>query len=172
MVVRRSAGGALAGVIAAALWAAQQPLDRRLFGSRVDDVELLGKLVTRERQWPLVGVALHLQNGAALGAVYAQLKPFLPGPPIARGVVVALAEHALTWPLVQLVDRHHPAARELEPLAGNPRALAAETWRHVLFGAALGLLEHRLNADPGAEPPPVPVSSNGHGDIEVAVGAA
>lgn len=170
MTVRRSLNGALAGALAAALWAAQQPLDRRLFGSAYDDVELLGKLVTREREWPLVGLAIHLQNGAVFGALYAQLKPFVPGPPAARGLLAGLAEHALLWPLGRLSDRHHPARRELEPLTGNERAFAQATWRHALFGLALGLIEHRLNADPGAEPPPVPVSSNGHGDIEVAVG--
>jgi hypothetical protein len=38
----------------------------------------------------------------------------------------------------------HPARRELEPLTGNRRALAQATWRHLVFGAALGLLEPRL----------------------------
>jgi hypothetical protein len=172
MILRRSLNGALAGAFAAAVWAAQQPLDRRVFGSRYDDVELLGKLVTREREWPLAGVALHLQNGAAFGAVYAQLKPFVPGPPVARALLAAMVEHAALWPLTRLVDKRHPARRELEKLSGNERALAAATWRHALFGVTLGLLEHRLNSDPGDEPPPVPVSSNGHGDIEVAAGVA
>ena len=39
MGLRRSINGGLAGGIAAALWAAQQPLDKKLFGSRYDDVE-------------------------------------------------------------------------------------------------------------------------------------
>lgn len=169
MTMRRTIGGAIAGAIAAALWAVQQPLDRRLFGSDYDDLELLGKLITRDREWPLVGLALHVQNGAAFGAAYAQLKPFLPGPPVARGLAVGLAENVAFWPLAGLVDRHHPARRELETLSGNTRAFAQATWRHALFGIVLGLIEHRLNADPGAEPPPVPVSSNGHGEIEVAV---
>lgn len=168
----RSLHGALAGTIAAAAWAAQQPLDRRVFGTDYDDVELLGKAVTREREWVLAGIGLHLQNGAAFGAVYALAKPFLPGPPVLRGVVAGLAEHVALWPLTRLLDARHPARRELEPLGGNARAFAQATWRHALFGALLGVIEHRLNADPGAEPPAVPVSSNGHGDIEVAVGVA
>lgn len=173
MTMRRSFNGALAGAVAATAWAAQQPADRRAFASGYDDVELLGKLVTRGREWPLVGLALHVQNGAAFGAAYAQLKPFLPGPPVARGLLAGLAEHVALWPLGRLVDRHHPARRELTPLGGNGRAFAQAAWRHALFGALLGLIEHRLNADPGAEPPPaVPVSSNGHGDIEVAVGVS
>jgi hypothetical protein len=172
MGMTRTLHGAVAGAIAAAVWAAQQPLDRRAFGSDYDDVELLGKAVTREREWVLAGVALHLANGAAFGAVYAQAKPFLLGPPLLRGILAGLTEHVAFWPLTQLVDTHHPARRELEPLAGNTRAFIQASWRHALFGAVLGLLEHRLNADPGAEPPAVPVSSNGHGDIEVAVGVA
>lgn len=172
MTMNRSLAGALAGTIAAGVWAAQQPLDRRVFRSGYDDVELLGKAVTQEREWPFVGLALHVQNGAVFGAVYAQLKPFLPGPPVLRGVLAGLTEHAALWPLTRLVDAYHPARGDLEPLTGNARAFAQATWRHALFGGLVGLIEHRLNADPGAEPPPVPVSSNGHGDIEVAVGVA
>jgi hypothetical protein len=168
LMLRRSLGGALAGAVAAGLWAAQQPADRRVFDSGYDDVELLGKLVTRGREWPFVGLALHVQNGAVFGAAYAQVKPFLPGPPVVRGLLAGLAEHLALWPLGRLVDSHHPARRELTTLGGNHRAFAQAAWRHALFGAVLGLIEHRLNADPGAEPPPVPVSSNGHGDIEVA----
>ena len=167
MSMRQSLNGALAGALAAGLWAAQQPLDRRLFDCPYDDTAILGKLVTREREWLPIGVALHLQNGAMFGALYAQLRPVLPGPPFMRGLLAGLAEHAATWPLVGLVDRHHPARRELPRLAGNTRALAQATWRHFLFGLALGLVEERLNVDPGAEPPAVPVSSNGHGEIAV-----
>ena len=36
----------------------------------------------------------------------------------------------------------------------------------------LGELERRLNAEGEDEPPAIPVSSNGHGNIELAVGAA
>jgi hypothetical protein len=166
-------GGAIAGAAGAAVWAAQQPLDKRVFHTRADDVELLGKLVTRGQNWPLAGLALHLANGAAFGAIYSLIRPLLPAPPIAVGVAAGLGEHAATWPLTGLVDRHHPARSELAPLRGNARALAAETWRHLLFGLVLGEVERRLN-DAGAFEPldQVPVSSNGHGNIEhAAVGA-
>ena len=173
MELQRSANGALAGAVAAAAWALQQPLDKRVFGSPHDDVELLGKLVTRGHGWPAAGLALHLQNGALFGALYAQARPFLPGPPLARGVIAALLEHAGTWPLGRVSDRLHPARSELATFAGNRRVLVQETWRHVVFGLVLGELERRLNPEDEFEPPPVPVSSNGHGDIEqAAVGAA
>jgi hypothetical protein len=172
MDVRRSLNGALAGGLAAGAWAAQQPLDKRIGGSAYDDVELLGKLVTRGPGWPLAGAAMHVANGAVFGAIYAQLRPFLPGPPIARGLLVAQVENFGLFPLGALVDRFHPAREELATLAGNGRALAQATWRHAIFGVVLGLLEARLNAERHAEPPEIEVSSNGYGDIEAAVGAA
>lgn len=168
MRLRRSANGAIAGGIAAALWAAIEPADRRAFGVEYSDVELLGKFVTRDDSWPVAGLALHVANGALFGAAYAQAKPFLPGPPAARGAMAGLAENFATWPLTQLVNRHHPARHEIPQLWGDRRALAQATFRHALFGIVLGLLEERLNADPGAEPPPVPASSNGHGTIHLA----
>ena len=76
------------------------------------------------------------------------LRPRLPGPPVAVAFTIAMAENFGFWPLGRLIDRHHPARRELEPLQGNRRALAAATWRHALFGVLLGTIEQRLNADP------------------------
>jgi hypothetical protein len=136
--------GVAAGVIAAALWAVQQPLDKRVFRSGYDDVELLGKLVTRQRWWGIPGLALHLGNGAVFGAVYTLVCPKLPGPAWLRGLVVAQAENFGLWPLVSLTDRHHPAREELTRLTGNRRALAQATWRHALFGLVLGVVEARL----------------------------
>jgi hypothetical protein len=172
MAASRSVNGAIAGGLAAAVWAAQQPLDKRVFGVEYDDIELLGKAVTRGSEWPAVGLALHVANGAAFGALYAQLRPFLFGPPVLRAVTAAMAENFGSWPLTRLADEHHPAKRDLPSLAGNGRALAQATWRHVLFGAVLGIVEQRLNRSREAEPPFVPVSSNGHGNIERAATAA
>ncbi len=164
--------GALAGGIAAAVWAAQQPLDKRAFGSRYDDVELLGKAATKGDDWQAVGLALHVADGAAFGAAYAQLRRFLPGPPIAQGTAMAIAEHFALWPLVALTDRYHPRRRELPALKGDRRAFWQAFYRHALFGLVLSALEAKLNSMPDEEPPPVPISSNGHGDIKLAVGAA
>jgi hypothetical protein len=166
--LRRSLNGGLAGAVGAAVWAAQQPLDKRVFGSDYDDVELLGKAITRGPAWPLAGLALHLQNGAVLGAAYAQARPFLPGPLAARSVMVAMAEHVGLWPAGRLSDRFHPARDELPSLTGNVRAFAQATWRHLLFGVIVGELERRLNPEDEYEPPGVPVASNGHGNIEQA----
>jgi xanthosine utilization system XapX-like protein len=164
MELRRIPSGALAGAVAAAVWAAQQPLDKRLFRSDYDDVEVLGKLVTRDSGWQAAGLAIHMANGAAFGAVYALLRPFLPGPPQLAGVAAGLGEHVATWPLTALVDRD---------LAGDRRAFAQSAWRHALFGLVLGELERRLNPAGQFEPlEQVPVSSNGHGNIEHAAAGA
>jgi hypothetical protein len=169
----RTARGALAGALAAGVWAAQQPLDKRVFGCEYDDLELLGKSVTREPAWLPAGLALHVSNGALFGAAYSNLAPLVPIPGWARGPAAALAEHVALWPLTHVVARVHPARGELPPLAGNGRAFAQGAWRHLLFGLVLGELERRLN--PADEVPPpyqAMVSPNGHGEIEHAVAAS
>ena len=162
--------GALAGAVAAGVWAAQQPMDKRVFGVDYDDTALLGKLVTRGPAWRPVGVALHLLNGAAFGAAYSAVAPSVQLPSWARGPLAGLAEHVSTWPMTALL-RLHPAAGDFPPLVTNPRAFAQATWRHVLFGVVLGELERRLNPPADADLPSYEhvASSNGHGDLEAAL---
>jgi hypothetical protein len=136
--------GGIAGAVATAVMTLGQPFDKRLFDSKYDDVEILGKLVTRGDDWRPIGFALHVQNGAILGAGYARLKRFLPGPAVLRGPLAGLIEHVATWPLVALVDRYHPAREELPKLKANPRAFGQATIRHAVFGIVLGLVEHAL----------------------------
>jgi hypothetical protein len=169
----RTLRGAVSGTVAAAVYALQQPLDKLVFSSRYDDVELLGKALVRGDGWYPVGLALHLYNGAIFGAVYSNLAPAFPLPPTLRGPAFALAEHLAVWPLGTFSDRFHPARKELPALAGNRRAFAQATWRHLLFGVMLGELERRLNAAPEPAPPEVHAdfSSDGHGSLEHAVSA-
>jgi hypothetical protein len=137
--------GAVAGAVATVVMTLEQPLDKRLLESRYDDVEILGKLVTRGDHWRPIGFVLHVQNGAVFGAAYARLKPSLPGPPVLRGLAVGLVEHVAAWPMTVVFDRYHPARKELPKLAANPRAFGQATIRHALFGIVLGLLEDALN---------------------------
>jgi hypothetical protein len=169
--VAQTTRGALAGALAAGVWAAQQPLDRQLFGVPYDDTELLGKAFTRGRAWPLVGVAVHIANGAAFGAAYAWAAPRMPLPSWARGPVAALGEHVATWPLMTVSEHLHPARDELPRVANSPRAFVQSAWRHLVFGVVLGELERRLNAPPDPEVPTYEhvVSSNGHGNLEHAL---
>lgn len=141
--------GGVAGAIATVVMTLEEPLDKRLFNSEYDDVEILGKLVTRGDDWRPMGFALHVQNGAVLGAAYARLKPSLPGPAVLRGLLAGLIEHLATWPMTALVDRYHPARKELPKLAASRRAFSQATIRHAVFGIVLGLLEDAFN-DRGA----------------------
>jgi hypothetical protein len=153
------------------VWAIEQPLDKRVFGSPFDDVELLGKAVCRGEGWYPAGLALHMQNGALFGAVYANLAPTMPLPASLRGPTLAVLENTVLWPLTALTDRFHPARGQLPRLAGNRRAFAQATWRHILFGIVLAELERRANVEPEptAPQPDAHFSSNGHGSLEHAV---
>jgi hypothetical protein len=153
------------------VWGLQQPLDKLAFSSRYDDVELLGKGVTRGDAWYPIGFALHVSNGAAFGALYANVAPALPIPAVLRGPLMAVGEHLATWPLSAISDRLHPARDQLPPLSGNRPAFLQSAWRHLLFGFVLGELERRVNAEPEPAPPEpeVDYSSNGHGSLEHAV---
>ncbi len=141
--------GGIAGAAAAVVMTLEQPLDKRLFASRYDDVEILGKLVTRGEHWRAIGFALHVQNGAVLGTAYARIKPSMRGPAVLRGLLLGLLEHLATWPMVALVDRYHPARRELPKLVANRRAFGQATIRHAVFGIALGLAEDALDRRSG-----------------------
>ena len=169
----RTLRGAVCGALAAAVWALQQPLDKLVFDSSYDDVELLGRAATRGERWYPAGLAIHVYNGALFGAVYANVAPAVPLPPIARGPAIALTQHLAFWPLGAVSDRFHPARAELPRLAGNRKAFAQSTWRHLLFGALLGELERRLNAEPEPAPaePEVAYASNGRGSLERAMPA-
>jgi hypothetical protein len=170
----RTLRGALAGATAAAVWAAQQPLDKKVFNVDYDDVELLARLArARGPAAQPVGLALHLANGAVFGALYANVAPSLPGPRPLRGAFAGLAEHLATWPGMIVVDRLDLGGRGFPQLWGSPRAFAQGTWRHVLFGAVMGELERRLNPAE-AEPEPIDAdaaASNGHGSPEHLVAA-
>lgn len=144
------ARAALAGSAAAIVWAAAEPLDRRLFRFPYSDVALLGKAFTRTALWRPVGLAVHTANGAAAGVAFDALDRRIGGPRRLNAVTFALAEHVALYPLSHLSDRLHPArgASDLPPLARSPRGFAQATFRHLLFGLVLGAL-----AGPRVRPP-------------------
>ena len=128
---------AAAGAGAALLWAALEPLDKRLFAHDYSDVALLGKWVTRSRAWPAAGLALHAANGAVFGLVLEALRRRRD----LSATTLALVEHVTLFPLGYVVDRTHPARGEpgLAPLF-SWCAFGQATVRHALFGATLDLL--------------------------------
>lgn len=133
---------AAAGAAAAAVWAAQEPLDQRLARYDYSDVSILGKGMTRGRHWRRLGWAIHLANGALFGLAYDEARRRIDTDPRRLAVGMALAEHVALYPLSGLVDRYHPARGEpgIPRLLTSPRAFAQATWRHALFGFVLGRL--------------------------------
>jgi hypothetical protein len=175
--LRVTARGALAGAAAASVWAAQQPLDMRLFGVPYDDAELLATAAPLGPWTKPLGYVLHATNGAIFGAIYAQVAPRLPGPAWLRGATAGMVEHGATWPTTRFIPRFHPLPDRFPLLWGSRAALAQATWRHLLFGVVLGELEARLNPpEPEPEPEPAPVAAaspgtdaaatNGHAPVD------
>jgi hypothetical protein len=128
--------GALAGIAAAAAWAAAEPALGRLFRTPYSDVRLLGATVTRGPLWRPAGLALHLVNGAVFGAVFERLG----GRGARQGLLSAQTENLVLWPGLLVVDRFHPDRRSgaWPPLFRSPRVLAYEVATHALFGFVLG----------------------------------
>jgi len=133
---------AAAGATAAGLWALAEPLDRRLLRYDYSDVALLGKAATRGSYWRAAGIALHVANGAIFGLAYEATSRRLHIERHRLALGMALAENVGLYPLSHFVDRYHPARGEpgIPPLLRSPRAFAQATWRHALFGVALGRL--------------------------------
>jgi hypothetical protein len=133
--------GAAAGVVAAAAWAASEPILGRLIRTPYSDVRLLGRAVTRGRAWPAVGIAIHLANGAVFGAVFERVG--LRG--AKAGIAAAELENLVLWPGFAVADRLHPDRRDgaWPPLLSSPRVAVYEIAAHALFGAVLGTLLKR-----------------------------
>jgi len=131
----RTVGGAAAGAFAAAIWAAQEPLDMRVFGVGYSDAELVAKPLDASRR---AGSIIHMSNGAVFGAVYSIVARRLPGPGWLKGAAAGMTEHLATWPLTRFLPRVE--------LWGNHRAFTQAVWRHLLFGVVLGTVEERLAA--------------------------
>ena len=134
----RSAG---AGAAAATIWGLAEPLDQKALRYDYSDVALLGKAVTRGRGWRTLGLTMHAANGVAFGLAYEAMSRRVSVDRRRLALGLALAEHVGLYPLSYFVDRYHPARGEPGiPRLLDPRAFAQASWRHLLFGAALGRL--------------------------------
>ena len=138
--MNRLATGVACGAAAAAVWAASEPLLRRVTRTDYSDVRLLGDPLTRKTQAP--GVVLHCLNGGIFGAAFTALG--LSG--IRQGAVCAEAESAGLWPATILIDRFHPTVRsgEWDPVFRDPRAFSHSMLGHLIFGVTLGALTGRV----------------------------
>ena len=130
-----------AGVVAALVWGALEPLDRRLFRHDYLDVAVLGKAFTRGSGWRPLGFAIHALNGAIFGAAYYEIARRVSRDPRKLAFELALLEHLALFPTGQLVDRYHPARGEpgVVGLFSLP-AFGQATIRHAVFGKLLGAL--------------------------------
>jgi hypothetical protein len=130
---------------------AAQALDLRLFPTRTDDLAIHGRLLSADaRWWRVSGAVLHCAFGAVVGAVYAgwpRRRLTAVVPPWAAGVVFLQAENTALYPLLLVLQRWHPAWRDgtLESYF-RPIPYAQQVFRHLAFGAALGVL---LGKGPG-----------------------
>ena len=110
---------ALAGAVAATVWALQEPLDRRVFRCDHSDVRLVG------------GLGVHALNGAVFGLAFDAVRRRTNVDQTRLAVGLAVAEHTVLWPLLRLIAPE---------IVRSPRAFAQGVYRHVLFGYVLGRL--------------------------------
>lgn len=130
-----------AGALAALVWGALEPIDRRLFRHDYSDVAVLGKAFTRGAGWRPLGFALHAFNGAVFGVAYYEVRRRTQLEPRRLALAMALVEHLALFPSGYFVDRYHPARGESGVAKMlHPRAFAQATLRHALFGVVLGRL--------------------------------
>lgn len=145
--------GALAGMAAAAVWAAAEPLAAKAVRppEGYSDVRMLGGLLTQGPAWRPLGLAAHLVNGAVFGAVFAAAG----GRGWRRGVAAAQLENVALWPGMAVVDRLHPDRRsgEWPRLLTNARVFGYEVAVHALFGVVLGALAGPLSGRERARRP-------------------
>jgi hypothetical protein len=129
-----------AGVAGTLLWAALEPLDKRVFRHDYSDVAVLGKTFTRSRGWLPLGLAIHAVNGAIFGLVYYEIAGRSRRNTRRLALELALLEHLALFSTGALVDGHHPARGRpgVAKLFSVP-AFGQATLRHAVFGLVLGL---------------------------------
>jgi hypothetical protein len=132
-----STRGALAGAVAAGIWNGYDPLLKRTFGTPYADSEVLGPFITTGRYEWLANLVTHMAGGAAFGYVFERLG----GRGVRVGMAAAVAENALLWPVIGLLEPIHPKRKSEEwpPLLTNGRAFTSATVGHAIFGVLLGL---------------------------------
>ncbi len=144
-----------AGLAAGAAFLTTMWLDQPLLHEPTDDLVLLGGLLSaRPLASRALGLLLHATNSVILAGLYAATLARWPGaPPWVKGVVFAVSENLLLWPIVLKLDTVHPwIVRHRLPTYGRPVPFGQEMLRHIVYGAVLG----SLLAPPTAAPPTAP----------------
>lgn len=141
--------GAVAGLAGGAAYLVAVEADIALTRNNADDLELLGGLVSKDRdQARRIGLLMHLGNSAVMGIAYGTVgRKLLPGPGWARGLAFASIENAALYPLALLEDVH-PAIREGRIARyWTGTAFAQGVVRHMAFGAVMGGVFDRVRAE-------------------------
>ena len=141
---------ALAGLVSSVAYAAVMEFDRRVTGSRVDDLILVGRpfVPGRPDLARKVGAIVHLANGTSLALAYAAFgHDRLPGPAWLRGAVFLNIENLVLYP-VMVLDRYHPAVRDgqLQSYWSWP-SFAESIPPHVAYGLCIGPLYGALRRE-------------------------
>lgn len=137
------ARAAISGAVASAAYALEMYLDIAVTGSRFDDVQLVESAIRGQASGvPVLGMAIHLLNGAALGEVYATVaEPLLPGSSWVKGLLFGELFLLAAWSAVPVIDRFHPLIRSGEmPRLAQRITFAQNVARHTVFGFVLGVL--------------------------------
>lgn len=139
-----------AGVVSVVAYTAVMELDRKITGSRIDDLILLGRPVVPNRPDLArpVGALVHLANGAAIGLGYAALAhDRLPGPVWLRGVTALMVENLSLYPVMSVAKNHHPAMvdGQLDDYWSWP-AFVESLPPHLVYGAMIGPLYERFRS--------------------------
>ena len=130
-------------------WLAQQPLDKRVFGSRLRRRRAARPRSSRAAARPAVGALPARRRTARCSApLYANVAP----QPAGRRAAARAARRR--WPSTSGRGRRSALVDAARSLRRRGRAFAQAAWRHLLFGLVLGELERRLNP-PAAELEPV-----------------
>ncbi len=146
--VARLRRGAVAGLVGGAAFSAVMAVDQKITACPADDYQLLAGFGPFARWWPVVGRIAHAANSIVVGATYALVEDRLRGPGWLRGLAFAMAENALLWPVLIVLDRVHPAIRSgALPRYNQPVPAALEVGRHVAFGVVLGAVFERSARD-------------------------
>lgn len=158
--------GLVAGIFGALAFLAAMALDLALTRRKTNDLRLLaGLLPGGAPHWPWLGLLMHCVNGAALGVLYGRLRTRLPHPGWKGGLLFAVTENFILWPVLLVLDRIHPEVRagRLEPF-NRPVPFLQEVWRHVAYGVTLGWVYDRLSQSSFA-PSPSMASADSFPDV-------
>lgn len=142
----RSAAGLIAGAIASVAFLIAMALDIAVTRRRSNDLRLLSGMIPGfGGLWPVLGTAIHMFNGTALGIIYGHVQHTLPGPGWFKGTLFGLIENSLLWPIIIVLDRVHPDIKAGKlPQFNRPVPFVQEIFRHVVYGAVLGWAYEQL----------------------------